>query len=80
MVVNDLMRENGHLTSETERLQREVTKLREALRNLYVSAVDQRRGYADKDLHEAPSETLQRAYNVLCEAEDDGDTVPEPPK
>lgn len=80
MVVNDLMRENGHLTAEAERLQQEVTKLREALRNLYVSAVDQRTGYADKDLHEPPAVSLKRAYDALCETEVDSDTVPEPPK
>jgi len=73
MRVNDLIRENNPLTEE-------VAKLREALRHLYMSAVDQHKGYADKDLHESPRETLQRAYLALRDTEDDPDTVPEPPK
>jgi hypothetical protein len=41
----------------------------EALRNLYVSACDTRRGYADRDLHERWMQTQRRAYDALVSAD-----------
>lgn len=54
------------LTQPSER-----SKLIEALRNLYVSACDTRKGYADRDLHEPWPETKIRAYAALIAAQPD---------
>lgn len=40
----------------------------DALYNLLVSAVDQRLGYRDRDLHEAWRVTQARARSALCKA------------
>lgn len=41
------------------------TKLLRALHDLLISAVDQRNGYLDRDLHEPWGKTAERARNLL---------------